>query len=195
MNFYAYEFRWTEFVHSTFAPVKQRGSSFSHKAVIMSPKPCRVQDWKSAIRCLEVPKSGRKFCSLCLHCILKRAWLIQSRATMKVSNIVTGNTWIIPNLLNSIIQEYLQLVDVNKPTGLPSPLSYHEWYASIMHEYQRSRDKNRPSCSSLFRFSRQQGGRFNSISNSEAYRMNSRKINQNIHKTKPLFKCCSCDVF
>lgn len=42
---------------------------------------------------------------------------------MKVSNIVAGNIWIIPNLLNSIIQEYLQLVDVNKLTGLLSPLS------------------------------------------------------------------------
>lgn len=91
-----------------------------------------------AIRRLEVPKSGRKFFSLCLHCILKRASLIQSRTTMKVSNIVAGNTWIIPIRLNSIIQEYVQLVNVNKLTGLLSPLSFHEWYASIMHEYQCS---------------------------------------------------------
>lgn len=88
-----------------------------------------------AATCLKVPKAVRKFCSLYLHWILKRTWLIQSRTTTKVSNTVAGNTWIILNLLNSIIQEYHQLVSVNKITGLLSPLSYHEWYASIMHEY------------------------------------------------------------
>lgn len=140
-----------------------------------------------AARCLKVPKSVRKFCSLYLHWILKRTWLIQSRTTTKVSNTVVGNTWIILNLPNSIIQEYLQLVSVNKITGLLSPLS--SMNASV------AEDTNEPSCNYLFRFARQQGGRFNYTTNSEAYRMTRRKLHQKIHKTKPLLKCYFYVIF